>query len=250
MSENVIIANKELGETPLESLEKARIKHNIDKATPMTYAGRLDPMAEGLIILLVGEECKNKDQYLGLNKTYEFEILVGFDTDTYDLLGLVSNISSITSVDSVIIKSILPSFIGTSIQKYPSFSSKTVEGKQLFKLAKDNQLPKEIPEHEVSIRKLELFNTRRIKVADLQREIIKRIERVKGDFRQEEIMDVWYKVLDLSKEKEFEILSLICECSSGTYIRQLVHDIGKKIGIPFVTYSIVRTQIGEYSLFV
>ncbi len=69
MPNNLIIAYKELGETPLECLERMRIKHNIGQNTPMTYAGRLDPMADGLLIVLVGEECKKKDTYLGLNKT-------------------------------------------------------------------------------------------------------------------------------------------------------------------------------------
>ena len=88
MPDNVIIAYKNIGETPLECLERHRKERSIDKDIPMTYAGRLDPMAEGLMILLVGEECKNKDKYLGLDKTYEFKILVGFSTDTYVFLSL------------------------------------------------------------------------------------------------------------------------------------------------------------------
>ena len=86
-----IISYKNLGETPLACLEKMRLEHGIGAEIPMTYAGRLDPMAEGVMILLVGEECKNKEQYLGLDKTYGFEVLVGFQTDTYDLLGLVKS---------------------------------------------------------------------------------------------------------------------------------------------------------------
>ena len=51
MPDNVIIAYKNIGETPLECLERHRKERSIDKDIPMTYAGRLDPMAEGLMIL-------------------------------------------------------------------------------------------------------------------------------------------------------------------------------------------------------
>ena len=44
-------------------------------------------MANGLMILLINNECKQQDKYLKLNKTYEFDILFGFKTDTYDVLG-------------------------------------------------------------------------------------------------------------------------------------------------------------------
>lgn len=271
MPENVIIAYKNLGETPLECLERERILRNIPLATPMTYAGRLDPMACGLMIILLGEECKNKDKYLGLDKTYEFEVLVGFETDTHDLLGIVSskegferssdNITSsedkisgprVGSPDAEILSSnfvpALKSFVGTFIQKYPSFSSKTVGGKQLFQLSKDEELPSEMPEHEVTISRLEFTRERDISKEDLHKEIIRRIELVHGDFRQEEILKKWQEVFENSKKEDYKIFSCVCDCSSGTYIRQLVSDISEKIGIPMVTYSINRTRAGDYFL--
>ena len=80
----------------------------------------------------------------------------------------------------------------------------------------------------------------------MSKEIIRRIGLVHGDFRQEEITKKWDEVLKKSDEKEFTIFSCTAECSSGTYIRQLVADISEKIGIPLVTYSIKRTKVGEY----
>ena len=58
------VLNKEIGETPLECMERFRLSKGLDPLLPMTYAGRLDPMAEGVLLVLVGEECKNKDKYL------------------------------------------------------------------------------------------------------------------------------------------------------------------------------------------
>ncbi|MEK7105787.1 MAG: hypothetical protein AAB895_00330 [Patescibacteria group bacterium] len=265
-----IVAYKNLGETPLECLERVRKEYGIATDIPMTYAGRLDPMAEGVMILLAGEECKNKEQYLGLDKTYEFEVLVGFQTDTYDLLGLVNTTSKeeferssdnttspeykisgprVGSPDSEILYSgfvsTIQSFIGTFIQKYPSFSSKTVGGKQLFQRALDDELPSDMPEHEVTISKLHCTSTVIREKEELEKEILRRIGLVHGDFRQEEIKKSWNEAFDNSNEKEFTIFKCICECSSGTYIRQLVADMSKKISVPLVTYSIKRTKVGE-----
>ncbi len=247
MSENVIIAYKNLGETPLKCLEEARISHGIGVGVPMTYAGRLDPMAEGLMIILVGDECKNKDKYLGLDKVYEFQILVGFSTDTYDLLGVVvAEPEFIYSGSASALQEVLYEFTGTFIQKYPAFSSKTINGKQLFQLAKDDELPNELPEHKVTISKLEFIRSEQIPKEELKEEILRRISLVEGDFRQDEIIKKWQEVLRGTNQKEYEIISLICECSSGTYIRQLVSDISEKIKVPLVTYMINRTKIGDY----
>src|SRR3989338_4911372 len=86
----IIILNKKEGETPLAALEAFRRKNKEYANTKLTYAGRLDPMASGLLLLLAGEEIKNKEKYLNLDKEYEFEILFGFQTDTYDILGKIT----------------------------------------------------------------------------------------------------------------------------------------------------------------
>ena len=87
----IILLNKKEGETPLERLELFRVKNKIYKNVKMTYAGRLDPMASGLLLILAGDETKNKEKYLILEKEYEFEVLFGFSTDTYDILGKITN---------------------------------------------------------------------------------------------------------------------------------------------------------------
>src|SRR6185436_8316630 len=80
---------KNLGETPLACIERFRSERPEYAKTNMTYLGRLDPMAEGLLLVLAGNT-KDKQQYLDSDKAYEFEVLWGFETDTYDILGLVT----------------------------------------------------------------------------------------------------------------------------------------------------------------
>ncbi|MEI7424912.1 MAG: hypothetical protein WCK10_02225, partial [Candidatus Staskawiczbacteria bacterium] len=85
----IIILNKKEGETPLFALEKFKKSNPKYLDTPMTYAGRLDPMASGVLIILAGDEIKKKEKYLNLDKEYNFSVLFGFNTDTYDILGKV-----------------------------------------------------------------------------------------------------------------------------------------------------------------
>jgi tRNA pseudouridine55 synthase len=55
----------------------------------LSYAGRLDPMAEGVLLCLVGSANARREAYLDLNKEYILDVLFGFSTDTYDILGKV-----------------------------------------------------------------------------------------------------------------------------------------------------------------
>lgn len=237
---------KEIGETPLDCLKRVREREGISMDIPMTYAGRLDPMAEGLMIMLAGEECKEKDHYLGLSKAYEFEVLVGFETDTYDLLGLVKSARNET-VSSERFTGVLDTFVGEYDQAYPAYSSKPVDGKPLFQHAREgNKI--EIPTHRVTIESLTVTDVRNITADVLKTEITEKIGKVRGDFRQSDILKEWGGVLENNPQKEFQIFSCTVSCESGTYVRQLVHDLGIKIGVPCVTYSIKRTKVGEYQM--
>lgn len=253
----MFIVYKKIGETPLACLERTRKEKRIAEYIPMTYAGRLDPMAEGLLVLLVGDECKEKPVWTGLPKTYEFEILVGFKTDTDDLLGLIEESTSAKisdprerSPDTEIfadIEKVLPLFLGEQMQTYPKYSSKPVNGIPLF-IHTRNGAEVELPTHAVQIYELYCRGVSNITGVDLKKTLHEKIALVEGDFRQDEILKKWDSVLvDISKAR-FQLIHCTVSCSSGTYVRQLVADIGEKIETPLVTFSIKRTKIGEYSL--
>ncbi|MDB5204063.1 MAG: truB [Candidatus Taylorbacteria bacterium] len=246
--QNRYIVNKLLGETPLEALERMRIIEGLDSSIPMTYAGRLDPMAEGVLLILMGEECKNKDSYLGLDKEYEVEVLFGFETDTGDTLGKIKNqeLKNKNEIEIEEINSELQKFKGKFLQEYPAYSSKTVDGVQLHTLANKGELPEEMPTKEVEIYDIKILEEREINSEILLREIKNNISKVKGDFRQSEIIDLWEK--NLIEKNIFKIIKIKVSCSSGTYMRSLAHNLGVKLGVSALAYSIKRMRVGGYSL--
>jgi tRNA pseudouridine55 synthase len=247
--QNIFILNKKEGETPLEALEILRSKQKKYKDVKMTYAGRLDPMASGLMIVLLGEETKNKEKYLKLGKEYDFEILFGFATDTYDILGKVTSHKAAQCSQEELgemIKKSLKYFKGKFTQKYPMYSSKTVKGKPLFAYARSGQ-EVEMPEREVEVKNLKLVGLKKVSKAALLKNIEKRISKVKGDFRQKEILQIWRRELSSQEGQSFPIASFKIKCSSGTYVRGISHSLGEKISIPALAITIKRTKIGKWS---
>ena len=250
MFNKVILLNKKEGETPLEALEAFRSRNKKYRDVKMNYAGRLDPMASGLLLLLAGEEVKNKEKYLKLPKEYEFEVLFGFATDTYDILGKVTHslIRTNRRIDlEKDIKSNLKYFTGKFTQKYPLYSSKTVKGKSLFQYARAGE-EVEAQRREVFVKSLKLLKIRKISNTSILQKTRIRIKRVKGDFRQKEILKIWHRKLKVGKTNPLFIASFRIKCSSGTYVRGIANSLGEKMGIPALAYSIKRTKVGRYSV--
>ena len=231
------IVHKNVGETPLQCLGRFRISEGIADDVPMTYAGRLDPMAEGALLILVGDECMDKEKYLGLDKEYEVEIVFGIMTDTYDALGLAElcageSDSNAGAADLKASDIDLSKYVGKFTQPYPPFSSKAVNGEQLHELARGGRLPEEMPTKEVEIYSIHVLGRSSITADELKRRIFTAIDLVKGDFRQAEIRARWNEVLnDDDSNMKFEAIKIRVKCSSGTYMRSLANNIGADIAI-------------------
>lgn len=245
---DIYIAYKNIGETPLEVIERLKKEGNIKENTPVTYAGRLDPVAEGVLVLLTGEEVHNKEEYTKLDKIYEFQILFGFSTDTYDILGRIDDTED-TIFNTPLFEKTLKKFIGKQEQAYPPYSSKTVEGKQLFEWAREGKLHEiEIPVHDIEIKDLTPVKVDMISVVDLKKEIKERVGKVNGDFRQKEILELWDAYIDNTVMSEFPLITCRMNCTSGTYVRTLVYDIGRELNVPTTTFSIKRESVGEFTI--
>jgi len=250
---------KEVGETPLEVLENFKEENSKYKNEKFAYAGRLDPMAEGKLLVLVGDTCKERDKYLNLDKEYEFEILLGFKSDTKDLLGLSErNDWHTTWVDGKWFQGELENYIGKIELKYPVYSSRTVENKPLFLWALEGKLSEiKIPTKKSEIYNLKLISQKRIAGEFLEKEILRRIslptevkEKSKAlgkDFRRGEIIPRWKELFEKNKDQSFLLLKIRATVSSGTYMRTLAEKIADEVLEDYgLAFSIKRTKIGEY----
>ncbi len=238
---------KEIGETPLEAI--IRFKHdNPEYAnSKISYAGRLDPMAHGLLILLIDDENKNRRIYENLEKDYIFKIIVGVSTDSYDILGLINSVN-INRVNQEDLNHFINRYTGEIIQKLPPFSAYIVKGKPLYKWARDNCLDKiQIPERKVTIKEFKHISTSYIDSNQLLDIIIKRLQMVNGDFRQKDIIDLWNLHLK-NIPNQIEIIEMMTTVSSGTYIRGLVNSLSQELDIPMCCLEIYRPRVDRYKL--
>jgi len=249
-----IILNKRIGQTPLDAINEYRKKYSKYSDVKMAYAGRLDPMAEGKLLIVIGDECKNLKQYLNLNKEYIFEILLGFKSDSQDVLGVVDMDVNIKSRCNVVISDVVKKFTGRLTLPYPIFSSKTVNGKKLFLWTLEDRLSEiEIPNREVEVYKLDFLGRKKLEKGKLKEEIFKKINSVKEvtgkskmlgvDFRRTKVRARWDKLFEDTKQKKFHILKFKCRCSTGTYMRVLAEKIANEFGEYGLAYSIKRTRI-------
>jgi tRNA pseudouridine55 synthase len=240
---------KKLGETPRERLERLRVQKPHYAHEVLSYAGRLDPMAEGVLLCLVGSANKRRDAYLDLSKEYVLDILLGFSTDTYDILGRVMETGDPSGINRPALQQALNEFRGSLSQEYPPFSSKPVEGKSLFEWARSNALSSILlPSRSVTIYQIDIEKLYKVKESQLLSYIDESIAKVGGDFRQEEILETWHKNLKKKGDREFPCATVRIACSSGTYARSIAHGVGRQLGVPALALHILRTKAGEYEV--
>ncbi len=249
MNEGIHNLYKREGETPLSRIKRFQEEFPEYKNTPMTYAGRLDPMAEGVLLVLSGEMTKKKDEYLSVDKEYEISVLVGVSTDTGDVLGIVEEISNVGDIENSLIVEKCTALVGTHEEPYPIFSSKPVNGKPLFEWARNAPLlAKDIPLHTVVIDTIELLSKKNFTLSELLDEIKSRIEMVEGDFRQEAIVRKWESTIEEYGENNVCMITLRIKCGSGAYMRVVAQKLARSLGYGGLAYHIKRTRVGEYKI--
>jgi len=246
---------KKVGETPLEALSRGKKTYNISQETPCAYAGRLDPMAHGTLLILVGETCKKQDSFVKLDKEYVFKVLLGYKSDSGDILGLAQQCTT-PAITRKEIKEVAQSLQGKQTLPYPHFSSKTVQGKPLFLWTLEKRLDEiTIPKTNTTIYTLKHLNTKTISTDQLQKYIFNKInsltetketsKKLGENFRKESILKQWHTIL--STKRQHTVITFRCKCTSGTYMRTLAEEIGTRLGTCGLAYSIHRTRIGKYS---
>jgi tRNA pseudouridine55 synthase len=169
------------------------------------HLGTLDPLATGVLVLLLGRATRLVQFYAGRRKRYTAGFRFGFATDTYDSDGEAQGTDAPPVLDRATLEKLASERLGRFPQMPPSFSAKKVKGRPAYELARKNQ-PVELKSVNV-----ELF-----------------------EFQLTEI--------------EGAIARFSIECSSGTYIRSLAHEMGQKLGCGAHLAEITRTAVGEFSL--
>lgn len=257
--EKYIILEKIVGETPLSCAEAWRMTRPDLLDVPLSYAGRLDPMASGKLLILIGEECKRQTDYHGLDKEYEFSVLFGISSDTHDVLGRITTSNNDVTYGEDTINEVIRNFIGPFTFPYPLFSAKTVKGKPLHMWTLEGRLDEiEIPTRTSTIYELELTDIEikpRQEVVALALQKINSIPEVTdpkkalgADFRRKDVRADWQDVAtDFNLPTQYTVAHFRCIASSGAYMRTLATIIAKELGTTGLAFHIHRTKIGHYN---
>jgi tRNA pseudouridine55 synthase len=177
------------------------------------HAGTLDPMASGLMTLGVGQSTRLLTFLVGLDKTYDATIRLGFSTTTDDAMGeAIDPPASASDCDALTTESIsaaLLGFVGTIWQRPSAVSAIKVAGKRAYQRVREGE-EVSLPEREVTIHQITIGSVTRVD-------------------------DGWD-------------VQAVISCSSGTYIRAIARDLGDKLGVGGHLTSLRRTMVGPWSV--
>ena len=178
------------------------------------HAGTLDPLATGLLVVLVGKGSRLSPFLIGLNKTYTATIRFGSGTDTLDSEGTVVSTAPIPQSVAVV-TSVLEGFRGEIQQVPPVISALKRDGQPLYKLARSGQPVAEPEPRSVTIGRLDILGSR------------------------------WPGTPTDEMPAE---LDLLVDCSSGTYIRSLARDIARAAGSEGHIVQLRRLSVGPFAV--
>lgn len=139
------------------------------------HTGTLDPLATGVLPICIGEATKLTNQIISENKTYKVKMLLGVETDTYDVTGKIMFASTVNK-DEIYIKERIKRFIGIQEQIPPMYSAIRVNGKRAYSYAREGKNIKLLP------RKIEIYSIDNIKVDMERREVEFVVQCSKGTY--------------------------------------------------------------------
>ncbi len=203
--DGIIIVNKPKACTSHDVVYKIR------KATgeKVGHAGTLDPLATGVLPILVGKGTQCSKYLINHDKTYVVTLQLGKKTDTGDEEGDVIQEEKvdISWKDKRALEKVFQSFVGKQKQMPPIYSAIKVKGKKLYEYARKGE------QVEIPVRQIEIYQIKIIQIEELKKQII------------------------------FQV-----SCSKGTYIRSLCEDIAKKLGTVGYMQELQRIQVGDFKI--
>lgn len=171
------------------------------------HAGTLDPLASGVLPVAVGDATRLVDELMGARKRYRAEVLLGVETDTYDVEGQVLEERDASNVTLEAVRSALVAFEGEIMQAPPSYSAIKRGGEPAYRAARRGDAVVLAPRPVVAYA---------------------------------------IEVVDLSPEGQAARVTLDVQCGQGFYVRSLAHDLGAALGTGGTIAALRRTQVGAF----
>lgn len=201
--EGILLVDKPLGITSHDIVDRLRRKLKMKK---IGHAGTLDPLATGLMIMLIGKATKVSQFLISLDKSYDGEFLLGVETDSQDSDGKVVAEKLVSDeINRECIELEMKAFLGDQYQTPPMFSAKKIDGVPLYKMARKGKTVEREP--------------RFIRINEF-------------------ILRSWN-----SPKGEFSLAS-----SKGTYVRTVLHDLGRNLGCGAHLTALRRTKIDQFEI--
>jgi len=196
------------------------------KISRVGHTGTLDPLATGLLVVLVGHATRLAQFLVADEKEYVADVRLGIATPTYDAasLGEVRGAGSEVRVSSAEIEAVLAEFRGTFMQTPPAFSAKKVDGIAAYRQARKD-LPVELKPVAVTVRELEVLSAPHPDLAPPASNPAPRTA---------------------PPAPRTSLLRLRVAASSGFYVRSLAHDIGQRLGCGAHLEALRRTRVGRF----
>jgi tRNA pseudouridine55 synthase len=198
----VLIVDKPAGMTSHDVV--ARVRRIVGEKS-VGHLGTLDPMATGVLPLVLGRFTRLAQFYNEADKRYEGTIRFGWATDTYDAEGQPSSAKQSLNLSLQQVADAAAEFIGEISQYPPPFSAKKIAGIPAHRLARKGQ-PVELKSKQVEIKALEFYDC------------------------------------------DGQTIGFRAWVSSGTYLRSLAHDLGKKLGYGGHLAALKRTAVREFTI--
>ena len=224
------LVNKPVGITPLQAIRLLR-QQKRDLPESLTYAGRLDPLASGVLPIVNGKNAEEKARVMLLPKTYVAEILIGVLTDTGDILGVVQEVVEMDEIGSDDAKKLARRLEGEFDLPVPRYSSVGLSSNV------------ELGEKLMKIKQAKFLETKSVQLVDVLEKLEGVYKTLEGDFREKLIMNSWKKV---GEENMWQVLVMEFEVESGTYIRSVAGKLGEILGTPTCLFGLKRTRVGQY----
>lgn len=199
----ILVMNKPQGFTSFDVIGKLR---GILKMKRLGHTGTLDPMATGVLPVLIGTAARACDILPDETKAYRADFQLGTVTDTQDSTGNVLETHPVLISEADILRE-MPQFIGDIMQIPPMYSAVQIGGKRLYELARAG---KEIERPARAVR-VDAFELLRFDAA-------------------------------------FGCGTAEIRCGKGTYVRTLLHDLGKTLGCGACMTALTRTAACGFSL--